>query len=233
MRVAYSVASIVTWFLIATPAAAQNLDADNLGEAASMVSVRTAQLDEIRKYCGTQLPQFRNWIDRAAILWADNNKPELDAVAVWYSDPHKAETHEKVLASLEPMFANLRLVLKLRDAEQVCGAAAQSWTSGNSNVANETPRASGFLREYLAAHPLPAQLAERRDFLGGCVKKIVMKDGSYDAALPVCDCMHKVSLSEFTPAENAEIDRLARAGLPLSDYPPMQRAAPKLAACTE
>src|SRR5262245_6917182 len=173
MRIFRSIVVIAACCPASLLAESPKLDADNLGEAASMVSLQAMNIEELRKYCGGKLPEHKGSIDGAALNWSDRNQAEIDAAHVWFGDPARKKIHDQVVAGFEPVIAGIRESLKVRDPQQICAALTNAWVNGDSDVAKETPRASKFLRDYLVANPMPAQIAEGRDFIKGCLKQAV------------------------------------------------------------
>jgi hypothetical protein len=226
--------AFVVAVLVASPSAwsAKYFDADNIGEAVSMMSVEMGFVEEARKYCGQNFPKAKRVIDYHALMWTSNNAPEVSAVAS-YRLGRDTTTLDSVRDAAVATGMTMLKGVALIDRESACGGFVQQLKQGERDVANRTPKASAFLREYLVAHPLPALETSKQDMYIGCIKGLFNRGTDYDDAMPVCECNRRVFLADLTPEERAGFERhMADQKTPAS-YPPVQRILPKLVECAK
>lgn len=210
------------------------LDADNLGQAAGLVFTDSVMRDMARVECGKDFSAYAAHFDTAYFEWHRANEDELAAstkARAKFSAEDRAMVENAAKAGAKAMFDKLRADGHL---ETYCVNQVQSMRNGEMATAKRTPKASAFLKEYLASHPLTNDEVMHRDFISGCEAQSLNKGVSLDTARPQCACLAEVQETKLTAAERAESDEHARARKPtaeLMQLPHMQRILPDMARC--
>lgn len=226
-----TLALALIWALNAPSAIAQRMDAASLDEAVGMVEVAASNVEYFRNLCSEKFPDSRAVIDRAALIWFDNNADELTASRKRIDEKGRAEFQ----SMFEPLFAQaneaLRKLAEEKGLDLVCGSFAQKWQDGSGDFTKDKSNASKLLLTYLEAHPLSDEARKRADHQMGCVKTLVNKDTDLAVAREGCACVTEVHWTRLTVEERAEFDRLAQDGKPVAEYGPFKRIVPVLSTC--
>lgn len=184
--------------------------------------------------CGKDFPDYIVQFDAAYFEWRRANDDEISAAAKANAglDAHqRAKLDNMGNSAVKAMLDTLRAGGQL---ETYCTNSVLAMRNGDMAVAKRTPKASAFLKDYLAAHPRTPEETKRRDFLLGCEAQSLRKGMLLDDARSVCGCLVDVHETQLTLAERAEYDALARARKPaaeLAQLPYMQRITPDIARC--
>lgn len=210
------------------------LDADNLVQAGGMVFTDEVMRDSARVECSKDFSAYAAHFDAAHFEWQRANEDELSAAAKARAT---LRADERVVLENAARAAAKAMLEKLRtdgNLETYCVNQVQGMRSGDMATAKRTPKASAFLKEYLASHPLTEDEIAHRDFISGCEAQSLNKGVALDTARPRCACLAEVQETKLTAVERADSDKHARARMPtveLMQLPYMQRIQPDMARC--
>jgi len=223
--------TVFLFLLSPTSRAVEDLDANNIGEAAGMVLLEARMVEMTRVYCVAQLPDDSRMIDFYSYSWEMDNQKELDAMQAYMGKIDQA----KMKASQAPQLAAYQKLLKTtvaaRGARHMCGGIMGELKAGSRKISKRTPRASRFLLAYLANNPLAPLTIEAKNYRTGCLKRAINEGVGLTAGRKKCTCLFNVTYSELSVSEIAGMKKLVAQGKSLDDYAPMRRIQPQLAAC--
>jgi len=207
------------------------VDVENTEQALAMVAMDLRIVEETRLYCGAEFPLAKRLFDYHSLLWITNNEPEIAAVESYLLTIDRAKQESKMAPFVANAMTNLKSAAKRLGSDIICNGGIEQIKTGESNIANRTPKASVFLKEYLRDHPLPASEAGKRNMSQGCIAQSFNKNADLEDARATCKCITNVIYKEFTEVELAELDQVARAKGNAVSLLSFERVKPKLAAC--
>jgi len=214
------------------------VDVSSLGQAIGSAEGLFAFRAELRRDCGTLLPERKAAINGLAFFWHRRNQVEERALhAFWKSNnnPELIKLKNVVRATTQALLGAFRILPKEQQAAY-CDSMFGLVHTGERDIARETPNVSRFLRQYLEANPLPQVEIERLDYVQGCMGQWwnrVGPVGPYDLddVKPVCECLLETT-ERNTSEEERELSRqAAKRDESLVQLPHMQRIAPLLQKC--
>lgn len=217
----------------AVACAAEYRDADNLSQAAGMAIGGYEIMLRMRAYCVQSLPEHERKVDRAALIWIDQHDDELKGAESLFGEKKVAEFVRLSAPMIEESVGAMQRIAEERGVELMCLNLAARWTSGESSLAKQSPKASKFLKDYLATHPLAKDRVYMKDDESGCRKQQWNAGKHLDAALPFCACVIARTYELLSPLQLDEMRQLALAKKPLAEYEPLRKIAPDLARCSE
>ena len=143
-------------------------DADNFDQAVAMIAVEIRVIDESRLYCAHEVEKGKRAFDHYALYWESQNGDEILAVETHLGRRSDRARFESLRdAAVSAAMVGFRAAAAAAGSEKLCSATFQSIQTGDRNVANQTPKASQFLKSYLRRNP-PAQegVNFRNDVMG-------------------------------------------------------------------
>lgn len=224
--------TVVLGAVLSTTAAGAKADAANEREALVMVSAQIDIIEGVRKYCGRELGQWKSKIDYIALKWADQNIEAVRAVESFKE--HDASSKQQAIArevAVSQYLSDFKVRASSGRAEGVCGGFFHDITAGHQDVSSETPKAGGFLRDYLKNHPLSPAAADKLNFTMGCLKSSLNNRNDHDLMISACNCLYEVESTKVSKKERETADQMARSGGDVSSLPHMKRIQPLLSAC--
>lgn len=202
-----------------------------------MAAVNIAHMDEMRIFCSKVIPESKTQIHAISLVWQEKNRSERSAVWIYSaSAPGSFGLGRDVAA--KAIITGVR-VLPADKQINYCNNYFLQVHNGEQDFSSRTPKASAYLRQYLADHPLSATELDQVNTNMGSSKQaynnaVTTKTGfDLDATASLCQCLWSTIQNNTTAAERREEDETARAGRPLGQLPHMQRIAPLLAKCVK
>jgi hypothetical protein len=205
-------------------------DAADLGQAARLLGFLSRFNEGLRVFCGKQFPETKSQFDFLVMSWIDANQAELDALQVYLPTVDRKEFDQKLAGALTKGLGGLEDADTPQEHTAVCEGFAQQLTSSLS-MATSTPKASGFLRAYLAEHPLPPLESKKAAARTVCLKKGMNQKIDLDVLRPRCACSTQRMFELLSPKELGELDTVVKAFGDVDALPFVKRIAPQLAEC--
>jgi len=205
-------------------------DAGDLEQAARLLGYQSRLYEELRVYCGKQFPDTKGQFDFQVMSWIDANQTELNGLQAYLLSADRKEFEQRIGSALGKSLAGLKNADTAEEYMAVCEGFGQTLT-GAPRIATVTPKAAGFLRAYLAEHPLPPLELQKAAARTVCLKKGMNQKIDLDVLQPRCTCSTQRTFELLSPQELSELDRVVKAFGEVETLPFMKRIAPQLAGC--
>lgn len=209
-------------------------DAANLGEASGMVHASVSLNDAIRLHCAKAFPAAKAHLDHAYFVWLMANEDEIVVAEKIYGELESGKRAALENGAQAAAKALLDALQSGGRVEAACAQQIQTQRDGEQNVARRTPKASAFLKDYLAAHPRTAGETARLDFVRGCRKQSLNNGQDFDEVMPRCACLAEVHFTQLSEAERSDYATQTRARKPAAELMQlsyMRRIQPAMLRC--
>ena len=199
--------SLVLAAIIGTPIStfAQQVDADNLEEAATLGTLLLSATEGLRQQCVKLLPEKSKDIETLSLYWQDKNKIETRALTLYRESASKAWVNMISSLLVEQDKRQERLTADKRI--QQCNTYFGNITSGKVNMSARIPKASALLSTYADEHPQSEDEYQRSEFRWGCMKQQAnraLTNGlsfSIEKAQELCSCLVEIRQANTTPEQ--------------------------------
>lgn len=215
--------------LICATRTASAADADNLGQAASMVLAESKIIDANMDTCIRANPSQSFLYRMAAFIWQGDNREMVVA----------AENVRKKMAVSDLAIQGSEVIVKNAIAMyavavqldgNTCIQSANDVFSGKNYVKNQAPRAYAFLSATYSPSPQMALEQDRSDATVGCMKSYSNKGlRDFDRGLAFCRCNTEAMFAKMTEAQRQEMHKSTP--LEVQKLPWMQPVIRKVVQC--
>jgi hypothetical protein len=209
--------------------AAAIADADNLGQAASMVLAEAKIIDAAMDECARANPSQLFAYRFADLLWQGENK---DMVLAAQKVSHEIVTSDMAIQGGDIVVKNAiaAYALAVQLDKNICIQYANDIFSKKDYVKNQTPRAYAFLVSAYSPSPQMAMEQDRSDATVGCMKAYSNRGlRNFDRGLAYCQCNTEAMFSEMTEAQRQELHKIMP--LEVTKLPWMESVLRKQAQC--
>ena len=186
-------------------ASAQQVDADNLEEAATLGILMRSATDGLRQQCSRLLPEKARDIEALTLYWQDKNKIEVRALDLYKESASKAwlDLIAQLLAEQDKRQEGVPNEKRINQCNSYYGRV----TNGQVNISARIPKASSLLVAYANAHLQSEIEYEQVEFVWGCLKQQANRaitntlDFSIEKARSLCSCLVEIRRANTTPEQ--------------------------------